>query len=313
MHNLTSEEIRQALSYIDAHNRDTWVRMAMAVKSELGESGFAAWNDWSATASNYREKDARTVWRSVKPIRITIASLVAESRANGWVSPKRKKPLDPESIADLERRKQDHLQRQKREKARIESNHERAAKYAKDLLAESTLQEHHYLKDKHLGEAKGLVLPDGALFIPMRNWRDNALQGAQIIRLVDNQWQKKMLPGMRAKGAVLRIGPRNATEAMLCEGYATGLSIELAARRLCLSMAVIVCFSDGNLVHLSSLLTGRRYVFADNDRSQAGERAAKKTGLPYCMSPQLGEDANDLYARAGLMAVCKLLMEVRRG
>ena len=56
---------------------------------------------------------------------------------------------------------------------------------------------------------------------------------------------------------------------------------------------------------------GRRYLFADNDKSGAGERAAQATGLPYCMSPVLGEDANDMHVRAGLLAVCGLLMRVR--
>jgi putative DNA primase/helicase len=87
----------------------------------------------------------------------------------------------------------------------------------------------------------------------------------------------------------------------------------MAARQMRLNAVVLVCFSDSNMVHVASLLKGgRRYVFADNDKSGAGERAAKDTGLPYCMSPTLGDDANDLHKREGLLAVCALLMQVRR-
>jgi putative DNA primase/helicase len=60
------EQIQQALSFIPAHDRDTWVRMAMAIKAELGEGGFSLWNEWSRTADNYKSGDAKDVWRSIK-------------------------------------------------------------------------------------------------------------------------------------------------------------------------------------------------------------------------------------------------------
>ena len=40
-HLTTSDDIACALHCIPAHDRDVWVRMAMAVKSELGEDGFS--------------------------------------------------------------------------------------------------------------------------------------------------------------------------------------------------------------------------------------------------------------------------------
>lgn len=80
-----------------------------------------------------------------------------------------------------------------------------------------------------------------------------------------------------------------------------------------LNASVLVCFSDSNMVHVASLLTkGKRLVFADNDKSGAGERAARETGLRFCMSPNVGEDANDVHVRGGLMPVCALLMEARK-
>ena len=41
--------------------------------------------------------------------------------------------------------------------------------------------------------------------------------------------------------------------------------------------------------------------------------AAKNTGLLYCMSPAQGEDVNDLQARAGLVPVVQMLVNVRLG
>jgi putative DNA primase/helicase len=190
---------------------------------------------------------------------------------------------------------------------------ERAAQHAQELLQSAVLAEHNYFHFKGIPLARGFVLPDGALLVPMRAL-SGALQGAQIIRWDhDNQrYDKRMLPGMKAKGAVLRIGPPRAPQTFLCEGYVTGLSIEMAVRQMRLSAAVLVCFSDSNLAHVAPSVTGAKYVFADNDASGAGERAAKATGLQYCMSDVLGNDANDDHAQLGLMAVCQKLMNVRR-
>ena len=147
----------------------------------------------------------------------------------------------------------------------------------------------------------------------MRGIDDGQLRGAQTIALVDNQWRKKFIFGTRAKGAVLRIGPARATESYLVEGYATGLSVEAAARRLCLSAAVYVTFSADNLAHVAPLIRGRRYVIADNDQSGTGQRVAEATGLPWVMSDRVGNDANDDHVQFGLLSVCKLLMRARSG
>lgn len=194
-----------------------------------------------------------------------------------------------------------------------ERTYQEAAHRAAEMLRGTVPGTHDYLIRKGLPKVDGLVMRDGALLVPMRNAITNDLQGAQVIRWDADalRWDKKMVYGMKAKGAVLRIGSRNAAETILCEGWATGLSIEIAARQMRLNAAVLVCFSDSNLVHVAGLTKGRRYVFADHDKSEAGERAAVAAGLPYCMSPVLGEDANDMHQRAGLLPVCALLMKVR--
>lgn len=186
-----------------------------------------------------------------------------------------------------------------------------AADKASEMLCSCKADQHDYFHYKGLKEAKGLVLPDGALFIPMRNLETNALQGGQILKWIDRKWQKKMLPGMKAKGAVLRLGS-NLAETILCEGYATGLSIEQAARNAGLSLSVLVCFSDSNMVHVAPLVKGHKYIYADNDKSGAGESAAMKTGLMYCMSEKLGNDANDDHNDFGLMYVVKKIISTRR-
>ena len=188
---------------------------------------------------------------------------------------------------------------------------ERAANRALQLIKSAEQGEHNYLHLKGLGHVRGFVLPDGALLVPMRHWQTNAPMGAQVIRWLpeESRYEKKMLPGMRAKGAVFRIGGPAARRSWLVEGYATGLSLEAALDVLKARDAVYVCFSAGNLVHVASMLSGPCFVFADNDESGAGERAAMATGLPYCISGTVGHDANDMHKAEGVFRVASLIVD----
>ena len=90
------EEIRSALSSIDAGDRDVWIRMGFAVYSEFGASGFEIWDDWSRTWPDYRERDARAAWRSFRHgggrQRVTIGSLFHLARERGWLPPENGAP-----------------------------------------------------------------------------------------------------------------------------------------------------------------------------------------------------------------------------
>lgn len=230
----------------------------------------------------------------------------AEARVQWWNDPKAQAWTEAEKAAWKAKRQA--------MQASQESEHRRAALRAAEMMRSATPGPHNYLHIKGFPDARGLVMADEALLIPMRNLQTNELQGVQVIRWVEleRKYEKKMVPGMKAKGAVFRMGDKTAPETFLCEGYATGLSILAALRSVGLRASVLVCFSAGNLVHVAPLVRGKCFVFADNDKSEAGEQAAQQTNLPYCMSPEVGEDANDLHVRAGLMAVCQLLMAVRR-
>ena len=194
-----------------------------------------------------------------------------------------------------------------------ETRHEQAARRAGEMVKAAKPGPHDYLIRKGLPEAQGLVTADNLLVIPMRTLA-GSLVGAQVIgwQEADRVWVKKFIPGTRAKGAVYRIGNPRAAETILVEGYATGLSVAAALRVSGGLASVLVTFSANNLQHVAAQVRGRALVFADNDASGTGQRVAEATGLPCCMSPVQGEDANDLHLRAGLMAVCQLLMEVRR-
>lgn len=94
---MSADRIHEALQYVPADDRDLWVKMAMAVKSELGEDGFALWDAWSQEADSYKARDAYAVWKSVRADgSVTILSLYREARDRGWrPSPDGNQPIPP--------------------------------------------------------------------------------------------------------------------------------------------------------------------------------------------------------------------------
>jgi putative DNA primase/helicase len=61
----------------------------MAIKTELGDAGFDIWNCWSQTADNYRERDARDVWKSFRGGGVSLGTLFYYARLSGWNPPHR--------------------------------------------------------------------------------------------------------------------------------------------------------------------------------------------------------------------------------
>ncbi len=296
---MQAEEVRAALGHVSAEERDVWVRMGMAVKSAMGESGLEVWLEWSATSEKYQEKTARNVWRSFDELGgVGAGSLVFEAKRGGWV-PQQDSEFVPtdRKLAAKERRDAEEVRARKGREAG-----EAAAKvlaFAKPEIGSA------YLHRKGLPGQRCLLL-EGKLVVPMRHFRSGVLVGYQQI---ERAGRKKFLPfGMVAGGAVHRIGlhhPRSLT--WFCEGYVTGLTIYEALRSLYRREdCVIVCFSAGNLAKVGKAIGGG-IVIADNDSSGAGEAAAQATGMPYWMPPVIDFDANDYMLQWGLPAVAEEL------
>jgi putative DNA primase/helicase len=178
---------------------------------------------------------------------------------------------------------------------------EQAAKMAQEKIARATAQTHPYLERKGFPKALGLVL-DGLLLVPARiNDKIASLQE------IAADGTKKNLPGGRMSGASFSIGSGRLE--VLCEGYATGLSIKAAMASVHLPARVTCCFSAANI---ATVAENRRHavVLADHDKPVAqfnglgtGEFYARRTGLPWVMPPKAGTDANDLHLEAGMPAL----------
>lgn len=193
-------------------------------------------------------------------------------------------------------------QRAKSAQQEIERRQRDAAERAEWILSQCALEAHPYLERKGFKDDRGNVWEkDGQrlLVIPMR-------VGRQIVgvQLIDADGGKKFLTGQRTSGAAFVMD--NKGRAVLCEGYATALSIRAALSAIKTRYTLFVCFSAGNLSTVAATLPSG-FVVADNDASGTGERVAKEIGWPYFMPPEVGQDFNDYHLATSLFRCSQVL------
>jgi putative DNA primase/helicase len=172
------------------------------------------------------------------------------------------------------------------------------------MLNESGYRTHAYLEAKGFPDEQGSVLNienKPVLLIPMRVGK--SLVGVQQI------WEdgtKKFLYGQRTSGATFTFDNKGIN--IVCEGYATALSVRAAMKQMKHRYTIHVCFSAGNMVKVAAGLEAG-LVIADNDKSGTGQQAAAEIGWPVWMSDLEGEDANDCQRRIGLFAFSQSLTQ----
>lgn len=200
------------------------------------------------------------VWRPEKPIRIDQNAL----------------------RRDVERAERETLARQAE-----------AVRKAAWILDQCQFASHPYLRRKGFDDEPGQVwMRDGEpiLVVPMR-------VGANLagVQLIDEAGDKKFLSGQRTSEA--EFVWNNKGPHILCEGYATSLSIRWILKNLKKRYTIHVCFSAGNMKKVAAKLAGG-YVVADRDRSGTGERVAQEIGWPYYLPPE--GDFNDHHQSVGI-------------
>lgn len=277
--NYTSiETIELALSFISADDRDIWIKCGMAIKAELGDAGFDAWDRWSATANSYRARDAAASWRSFKASGgVGIGTLFHTAKQYGYQCDSNNKPT-AEEIAQREakRKAEADLLASRREAA---SNKAASIWNAPANALEATqpaIADHGYLKHKriqphgakiyHGSLSIGGMACNNSLMIPMKlNGKISSLQ------FINRDGEKRFLPdGEKGYYLIGKIAPDAPT--CIAEGFATGASIHEATGH-----AVVVAFDAGNLRKTAELLRAKYPVVvivlcADDD--EAGRHGA---------------------------------------
>lgn len=295
-----NHDIEDALAFVPADERDVWVMMAMAVKSELGDAGFDIWDEWSQTAHNYNKQAAKSVWRSCRGSGITINSLFHEAKHYGYRPSKTRTQPTKEQVEARRREAEERQSREGRERARMAQD---AAQKAEWILSQCQPECHSYLWSKGFPELQGLVWrPDeetNLLCIPMRvNGKLTSLQ------MIDKSGSKKFLKDGITSKAELCFDAHGPD--YWVEGWATGWSLKLCLQALKMPYRVHVCFSAHNLQRMAH----SGFVFADNDDGKAGEKAAIATGLPYWISDKAGgSDWNDLHKQLGTFRASQVLLK----
>lgn len=80
---LTLDELRLALTHIPADDRETWVNIGNAVKTEYGDDGWFAWDEWSQGGASYNAKDAQSVWRSLQVGNNRMGTIIHHASSTG--------------------------------------------------------------------------------------------------------------------------------------------------------------------------------------------------------------------------------------
>jgi phage/plasmid primase-like uncharacterized protein len=286
---LSESIIREALGFVDASDRETWVKMGMAVKSELDERGFDLWNEWSQKADSYDSKSASDVWKSIKPDgAVTIGSLVFEAKKNGYVKQKRATSCINPNVDFVMRGNITPPEEPTAEQVRTAQK----ANLIWNRAAVATF-DHPYLIRKHVKPTLNLRELDATTVADILGYRPKSggipLQGRLLIvpvrrldeistlELIDEAGAKSALAGQGTKtGGYWSTNPSlftcsGLTDILIGEGVATVLSAAEAT-----GFEGVAALTSVNLSNVASEMR-RRYpearliILADIDR---------KTGLP---------------------------------
>lgn len=330
---ITPGLVRDALYCIPPDiDRETWVRLAMAIKAELGAEGFEIWDAWSQPAADYSAAAARDTWRSIKPNGgITVGTLFGLAKEYGFQFPDGGQvaaQANPEALAEAERLAEEKRRQREAEAQEYRRCAQQAAEEAEKLWAAALHEgDSPYLERKRVPALGVRFLADGTLLVPMRN-AAGALQNLQRIapakptpeQEARGFREKRFLPRGRKSGLLHWLGdPSSAVVLCLAEGYATAASVHEATGR-----PVACCFDAGNLVvvakELCLLFPGAAFLVCSDDDTATAERTGKNPGRLAAAQvlramkaagavagevfPDRGfNDFNDLHAAAGVAAV----------
>ena len=315
-----SERIRDALAFIPANDRDTWVKMGMAIKSELGEDGFDTWDEWSQQDETYSASDARAVWKSIGTSgSVTVGTLFYEAKANGWHKG------GTRSFGTANEQPGTRLQKVPKRMATDEAKivHERttAAQKATAIweAAKAAPDDHAYLLSKGI-KAHSIRVDKGALVIPVSDGRE-----LYSLQFINGDGRKRFLADGRVSGCCYLIGdPHDATTLCIAEGFATGASIHEATGYL-----VAVAFNAGNLLTVARALRSRFtaasiIICADDDVQANGNPGiTKATEAAHAIGallavPNFGNDRpdgatdlNDMARQCGNEAVKRVVANAK--
>lgn len=276
------DEVRNALTYLDPNDRETWWKVGAALKSEFDEGGRSLWEDWGRGYPKWNQREANAQWKSFKHGHIHIGTLFHMAKDNGFTFSQNYRAPSAEEIAHREaawavkREVQaawDSVARQHAQRTANtvwNSRNTRPADAAFPYLQNKGIADPAVLSHVRINTYNGKE----QLVIPMYD-RPNHIVNRQAI---DANGGKFFLPGGEVSGAYGKIAAPNADwtgGVYLAEGFATAASIHMATGK-----PVVIAFNAGNLPKVAAKMAQMLpknapvYIAADNDASQTGIKKA---------------------------------------
>ncbi len=334
-----AERIRDAIGYLSADcDRDEWVKVGMAIKSELGDQGFDIWDEWSQRGDSYDSRDARDTWRSIKSGGgITIATFYDMAKRAGWINGSNGAP-GPEEAALRKKAAERTAPEGKPRSWKLGAGERQRRRQATWSATGPALADHPYLTRKQIAPVASLH-ESTAVDIAQRlgyapKCRGEFLQGRILIapilgadrsiaslELIDEHGRKAALAGGKKGGGywpAQKLPDDGADLLVIGEGIATTLTAAQVAG--CSGVATL---TSGNLVATARVMRARfparpMVILADLDK-ETGETdphaiAAAKASRAGLAVPIFGSDRpadmtdfNDLRAMRGPDVVRRLI------
>lgn len=267
---LSLDELRLALQHIPADDRETWVNVGNACKTEYGDEAWPIWDEWSQQAASYNAADAKAVWRSLSPGHVHLGTIIKLASDAGWKRERREV-----SAEDRRRLKAEAEERRRQRQAEVEADEARrqAMQQAVAMACRLVLRERcqpagcsEYLGRKRVG-AHGVLFPRRSLLISIDDQaqRSEVWPGQEVKRFFDALPKPRpdhlsfmmlkpgdlVLPLRDAEGTVwsLQVIKPNGTKLFPRYGRKAGLWHQLGEIDPGGHLAVVEGYATGATVH----------------------------------------------------------------
>jgi putative DNA primase/helicase len=226
----TIDDAWQALGSISASDRDTWLKVLMALKSEFGDDAYSIADTWSQGADNYNAKDFQSVWKSLNGNGIKINTVFYLAKQSGWNS------REPGTLPTPKARCAPSPQKSNTANYAIElwlaaNRWMLADNWLDHPSPDVSVMAHPYAVAKGIesaggvgrGKASGKLIgkQSDCLIVPIRNIQSNKVQGVQCI---STDGVKQSFGSVSGGALILGNSMDKTLIWYVCEGWASAYS-----------------------------------------------------------------------------------------
>lgn len=280
-------------------SRDEWVKIAMGYKAAGGD--FKEFDAWSSTASNYKSKDCKSMWKSLSTDGgISFGTLFQIAKQYGYRTTDKSLFIQ----ANIDGLREPNLNHKRLKHGSKLHRYKQASQKAETVLDQCGFasDSHEYLVKKRIHPCLKLWVDEkGWLVIPVMDLQGNI----HSLQRISPTGEKLFLAGGAIKSHFYQLwSKRKPSKAIvICEGYATGVTLYSHYTPDC---SVIVAFNAGNLLPVAQVFRkafpdAEIIIAGDKDKSGTGQKKAKEAALavggdytlPIFHAHETGSDFND--------------------